>query len=144
MEGTGPRAAKRASPEGRFSEYDLQLTRGNRKQTCQTKFSVYKLAAEMRKVVMANRVVYLADQVSDTKYAPIEQQTNETLAKIDELLALAGIDKSRLLTAMVWLSDARYIDGFNKSWDAWVPVGQAPARACVQPRLAHDGYDVEM
>ncbi|MCP3380271.1 RidA family protein [Bradyrhizobium sp. CCGUVB4N] len=98
----------------------------------------------MSKVVIANGVVYLAGQVSDTEYAPIEQQTNETLAKIDKLLALAGIDKTRLLTAMVWLSDARHIDDFNKVWDAWVPVGEAPARACVQSRLAHDGYDVEI
>lgn len=98
----------------------------------------------MSQVVIANGVVYLAGQVPDTTYASITQQATEILSRIDTLLATAGIDKKRLLTANVWLSDARYFDEFNHVWDAWLPEGHAPTRACVQSLLMKAGLDVEV
>lgn len=79
-----------------------------------------------------------------TQYATIPEQTNEVLTQIDGLLAEAGIDKTRLLTANIWLSDARYFDEFNRVWDAWIPQGHAPTRACVQSLLMRAGFDVEV
>lgn len=100
--------------------------------------------ARMSQVVIANGVVYLAGQVPDTAQASIAQQATEIITRIDKLLASAGIDKTRLLTANIWLSDARYFDEFNRVWDSWLPDGHAPTRACVQSPLMKAGLDVEI
>ena len=72
------------------------------------------------------------------------RQATEILTRIDALLASAGIDKTRVLTANIWLSDAAHFDAFNAVWDAWVPAGRAPTRACVQALLMKPGLDVEI
>ncbi|HWT37841.1 MAG TPA: RidA family protein [Paraburkholderia sp.] len=100
--------------------------------------------ARMSQVVIANGVVYLSGQVPDTPSAPISVQTTEILHRIDTLLASANVDKSRVLTANVWLSDPKHFDEFNAVWDAWVPSGHAPTRACVQALLMKPGLDVEI
>jgi enamine deaminase RidA (YjgF/YER057c/UK114 family) len=99
----------------------------------------------MSQIVAHGDVVYLAGQVGDnTLGAPIEEQTRNTLANIDRLLGEAGTDKSKLLTATVWLTDMRHFDAFNAVWDAWVAPDCAPARACVEAKLAAPGFDVEI
>lgn len=103
-----------------------------------------KTNARMSQVVIANGVVYLSGQVPDTAGAPIDVQTHEILARIDTLLASAGVDKTRLLTANVWLSDPKHFDAFNAVWDAWVADGHAPTRACVTALLMRPGLDVEV
>lgn len=100
--------------------------------------------ARMSQVVVANGIVYLSGQVPDTAGASITVQTTEILSRIERLLASAGVDKTRLLTANVWLSDRRHFAEFNAVWDAWVPAGQAPTRACVQSPLMREGLDVEI
>lgn len=100
--------------------------------------------ARMSQVVIANGVVYLSGQVPDTAGASITKQTTEILTRIDALLASAGVDKTRLLTANVWLSDPKHFDEFNAVWDAWVAEGHAPTRACVQALLMRAGLDVEV
>ncbi|VVD82417.1 endoribonuclease L-PSP [Pandoraea eparura] len=100
--------------------------------------------ARMSQIVVANGVVYLAGQVPDTAGASITVQTNEVLTRIDALLAAAGIDKTRLVTANIWLSDPKHFDEFNAAWEAWVPSGHAPTRACVQALLMKSGLDVEV
>ncbi|VVD71703.1 RidA family protein [Pandoraea cepalis] len=100
--------------------------------------------ARMSQIVVANGVVYLAGQVPDTAGGSITVQTNEVLTRIDALLATAGIDKTRLVTANIWLSDPKHFDEFNAAWEAWVPSGHAPTRACVQALLMKSGLDVEV
>ncbi|PRX33356.1 enamine deaminase RidA (YjgF/YER057c/UK114 family) [Paraburkholderia sp. BL18I3N2] len=100
--------------------------------------------ARMSQVVVANGVVYLSGQVPDTAGAAIDVQATEILTRIDNLLASAGIDKTRLLTANVWLSDPKHFDGFNGVWDEWVAKGHAPTRACVTSILMKPGLDVEI
>jgi enamine deaminase RidA (YjgF/YER057c/UK114 family) len=100
--------------------------------------------ARMSQVVIANGVVYLSGQVPDTASAPISVQATEILNRIDKLLATAGVDKTRVITANVWLSDPKHFDEFNAVWDAWVPSGHAPTRACVQALLMKPGLDVEI
>ena len=100
--------------------------------------------ARMSQIVIANGVVYLAGQVPDVNLLSITEQTQQILERIDGLLAEAGVDKTRLLTANTWLSDARHFAEFNAVWDAWVPEGHAPTRACVQSPLMRDGIDVEI
>jgi enamine deaminase RidA (YjgF/YER057c/UK114 family) len=103
-----------------------------------------KTSARMSQIVIANGVVYLAGQTADSAGAPLAVQAGEVLARIDTLLAAAGVDKTRLLTANVWLSDASHFDAFNAVWEAWVPAGHAPTRACVQSPLMGPGLDVEV
>lgn len=89
-------------------------------------------------------IAYLAGQVPETPDAGIEVQTAEVLAAIDELLAQAGSDKTRILRAQVYLADIADFAGMNRAWDAWVVPGQAPARATVEARLANPGWKVEI
>ncbi|QHE90447.1 RidA family protein [Pandoraea fibrosis] len=100
--------------------------------------------ARMSQIVIANGVVYLAGQVPDTADLSVTEQTTQVLARIDALLADAGVNKSRLLTANIWLSDAKHFAEFNAVWDAWVPEGHAPTRACVQSPLMRAGLEVEI
>jgi enamine deaminase RidA (YjgF/YER057c/UK114 family) len=98
----------------------------------------------MSQVVMANGIAYLAGQIPATAGASITVQTTEVLNRIDALLASAGTDRTRLITANIWLSDPKHFDEFNTVWDAWMPAGHAPARACVQALLMKPGLDVEV
>jgi enamine deaminase RidA (YjgF/YER057c/UK114 family) len=99
----------------------------------------------MSQIVIHGGLVYLAGQVGEsTSGAPIEEQTRDTLAGIESLLAEARTDKTKLLSATVWLTDMRHFDAFNAVWDAWVAPDCAPARACVEAKLAAPGYDVEI
>ncbi|SIO72146.1 Enamine deaminase RidA, house cleaning of reactive enamine intermediates, YjgF/YER057c/UK114 family [Burkholderia sp. GAS332] len=100
--------------------------------------------ARMSRVVIANGVVHLAGQVPDTANVPVAEQTKEVLAHIDTLLESAGVDRTRLLSANIWLSDPKHFADFNAVWDAWVPAGHAPTRACVQALLMKPGCDVEV
>lgn len=97
----------------------------------------------MSEAVIHNGIVYLAGQVG-TPGASVTQQTKDVLAAIDRLLAAAGTDKTRLLTAQIWLADMGTFAEMNAVWDAWVPAGAAPARATGSADLATPDYTVEI
>jgi enamine deaminase RidA (YjgF/YER057c/UK114 family) len=90
--------------------------------------------------VIHNGIVYLSGVVSPGK--SVREQTKNVLHGIDTLLARAGTDKSRILTATVRLSDIRQFDEMNSVWDKWVVPGHAPARACVEEKLSLLGFAV--
>ena len=100
----------------------------------------------MSQIVVHGDTVYLAGQVAeDSPGASITAQTREILQRIDELLAEAGTDKSKALSATVWLNSMDDYDEMNAVWDAWFSGGIAPARACVESaRLAAPGFNVEI
>jgi enamine deaminase RidA (YjgF/YER057c/UK114 family) len=100
--------------------------------------------ARMSQAVVHGDTVYLAGQVADDADANARQQTEQVLRKIERLLASAGSDKSKILSATLWLADIRAYDDVNSVWDAWVPKGAAPARACVEAKLARAGLKVEI
>jgi enamine deaminase RidA (YjgF/YER057c/UK114 family) len=87
-------------------------------------------------------LVYLAGP--DDLSVGVEAQAVQVLAKIDALLTEAGTDKSSILTATVWLPNIADFAAFNTVWDAWVPAGASPARACVEARLANPSIRVEI
>ncbi|PWC76415.1 RidA family protein [Azospirillum sp. TSH64] len=76
--------------------------------------------------------------------APVAEQTTDILGRIDELLAAAGTDKTKLLTATIWLADIAGFAEMNGVWDAWVAPGNTPVRACVEARLAAPQFTVEI
>jgi enamine deaminase RidA (YjgF/YER057c/UK114 family) len=100
----------------------------------------------MSQAVIHGGMVYLAGQVANnTKGQSVTEQTKDILSAIDGLLKEAGTDKSKLLTAQIWLTDMATFGQMNAVWDAWVSQGNTPARATVQsPALAAAGYDVEI
>jgi enamine deaminase RidA (YjgF/YER057c/UK114 family) len=89
-------------------------------------------------------LVYSAGIVADDPVPDAKQQTAQILAQIDRLLAEGGSDKSRILTATIWLGDIRHYTAMNEAWDAWVEAGATPARACVEAKLAAPQYWVEI
>ena len=98
----------------------------------------------MSMAVVHNGTVYLAGQVGNPG-DDVTAQTRTVLAEIDRLLAAAGSDKSRLITAQIWLSDiATGFAAMNSVWDEWVSPGNAPARYTGEAKLAGPKYLVEI
>lgn len=100
--------------------------------------------ARMSQMVIHGDTIYLAGQVASDQTADIIIQTQQVLGKIDALLAEAGSDKSKILTAQIWLASIGHFAQMNTVWDAWVAEGNAPARACIEARLATPDYLVEV
>lgn len=99
----------------------------------------------MSQAVVHGNMVYTAGQVAQN--APGESvtaQTTDILKAIDRLLAEGGTDKSKLLTATIWLSDIGSFAEMNTVWDAWISPGNAPTRACVESKLASPKFTVEI
>jgi len=97
----------------------------------------------MSQIVQHGDTIYLAGQVG-TAGASVAQQTQDCLDQIDTLLAEVGSDKSRILQAVIWLDNMSDFAEMNGVWDAWVPEGAAPARACGEAKLAKPEFTVEI
>ena len=103
------------------------------------------VGARMSKAVVNGNTVYLAGIVADkAKGKSVAEQTKDILGQIDGFLAKAGTDKSRLLTANIWITDMANFAEMNAVWDAWVSAGNTPARATVEAKLAAPQYTVEI
>ncbi|SFO40487.1 Enamine deaminase RidA, house cleaning of reactive enamine intermediates, YjgF/YER057c/UK114 family [Roseovarius lutimaris] len=65
------------------------------------------------------------------------QQTVSTLQKIDRILAEMDTDKSRAVTATVYITDITHKDDMDRAWCEWVGDNPDnwPQRACVQTGL---------
>ena len=100
--------------------------------------------ARLSRVVTHNGIAYLAGLTADNRSAPMKAQTEEILKKIDGLLKLAGSDKSRLLSAMVYVTDMRLKPQMDEAWAAWIDPQHTPARACVETRLGTPDTLVEI
>ncbi|UFS66330.1 RidA family protein [Paracoccus denitrificans] len=97
----------------------------------------------MSQAVVHNGTIYLAGQVGKPGET-VAQQTREVLAQIDRLLAECGSDKTRILSAQIWLADMADFAEMNAVWDGWVAPGHAPARATGESALATPDYKVEI
>ena len=97
----------------------------------------------MSQAVVHNKTVYLAGQIGSG--AGVAAQTRDILATIDALLKEAGTDKSRLLSATIWLTDMATFAEMNGVWQSWVVAGETPARATVvSAQLASAEYKIEI
>jgi enamine deaminase RidA (YjgF/YER057c/UK114 family) len=104
-----------------------------------------EVGPRMSKVVVHGNTVYLAGIVADNpKGKSVKEQTQDILRQIDVFLAKAGTDKSKLLSANIWVTDMANFAQMNAVWDAWVAPGNTPARATVEARLAAPDYQVEI
>ena len=98
----------------------------------------------MSQAVIHDRTVYLAGQVAEDPSQDVPGQTRQVLASIDRLLEEAGADKTRILSATIYLADIGTFAQMNSVWDTWVPQGHTPARATVEAKLAAPAYKVEI
>ena len=98
----------------------------------------------LSEAVVANGFIFLAGQVPTIDTPDAEAQTVDVLKQIDALLAEVGSDKSKILEATIYLTDLANYDALNRAWDAWVPAGHAPARACVKADIANPNWLVEI
>lgn len=97
----------------------------------------------MSQAVVHNGTIYLAGQVGQPG-ASVTEQTTEVLAQIDRLLAECGSDKTRILSAQIWLASMGDFAEMNAVWDGWAPKGHTPARATGELALATPDYKVEI
>ena len=105
----------------------------------------HDVGARMSKCVVHGNTVYLSGLVAnDAKSKSVGEQTKDILAQIDGFLKTAGTDKSKLLTANIWITDMANFAEMNAVWDGWVVAGNTPARATVEAKLAAPEYKVEI
>jgi enamine deaminase RidA (YjgF/YER057c/UK114 family) len=100
--------------------------------------------ARMSRAVVHGDTIYTAGHVAADTSAGVAGQTREILAQLESTLADAGSDKSRILSATIWLADIETFDEMNSVWDAWVDRTDPPARATVEARLARPQIKVEI
>lgn len=98
----------------------------------------------LSRAVVHGNTVYLAGITADDRSKGMRAQTAEILAKIDALLKTAGTDKSKLLSATIWISDMRAKPEMDEAWAAWADQQNLPARACVEARLGSPDTLVEI
>ncbi|MGB0370190.1 MAG: RidA family protein [Opitutales bacterium] len=98
----------------------------------------------MSRIVIHQGTVYLCGQVCADATKDIAEQTQTMLDKVDALLQQAGSDREHMLSATVYIRDMKDFAAMNAVWDAWVPEGHAPARACVEARMARPELLVEV
>ena len=100
--------------------------------------------ARRSRAVVHNGLVYTAGQVPDDMSQDVTGQTRQVLAKIDDLLKQAGTDKSRVLTAQIWLRTIEDLAAMNAVWDAWVIQGKTPTRCCGKVEMNNPNCRVEI
>lgn len=98
----------------------------------------------MSQAVVHGNTVYIAGQVASDPSTDVAGQTRQVLGAIDALLAEAGSDKTRILSATIYLADIGTFGQMNTVWDVWIAPGHTPARATVEAKLAAPAYKVEI
>jgi enamine deaminase RidA (YjgF/YER057c/UK114 family) len=100
--------------------------------------------ARMSRIVKHNGTIYLCGQVCADATKDITEQTQTMLDKVDALLIQAGSDRNHMLSATIYIKTMDDFQAMNAVWDAWVPEGHAPARACVTADMAREELLVEI
>jgi enamine deaminase RidA (YjgF/YER057c/UK114 family) len=105
----------------------------------------HDIGPRMSKAVVHGNTVYLAGIVADNpKGRNVTEQAKDIVGQIDRLLAMAGSDKTKLLSANIYLADMASFAEMNAVWDTWVVLGHTPARATVEAKLAAPDYKLEI
>ncbi|MGB6128439.1 MAG: RidA family protein [Psychrilyobacter sp.] len=98
----------------------------------------------MSRAVIHNNTVYLCGQVAKDSSKGMKEQTITTLEKVEELLASVGSNKEKILSATIYIKDMSLFQEMNSVWDNWIDEGFAPARACVEAKMAREELLVEV
>lgn len=103
-----------------------------------------EVSQRMSRIVKHNGMVFLCGQVAADANTDVTEQTQTMLDKVDVLLEQAGSDREHMLSATIYVRDMKDFAAMNAVWDTWVPEGHAPARACVEARMARPELLVEI
>ena len=127
----------------------LALRAGSSSQNSIRQFSSIKRLGldnpNMSQIVVHNGVVYISGQVDASSASDIEGQTKDVLARIDSLHQDAGTNKSKLLTASIWVKDIQKdFQGMNGVWNWWLDPNNKPVRATVEANMATPQILVEV
>ncbi len=87
-------------------------------------------------VVEADPFVFTAGAIADDLTLDVEGQTRQALADLDRYLGLCGTDKTRIISAVIWLSDIRLREAMNRVWLGWIDPAHLPTRACIEGKMA--------
>lgn len=98
----------------------------------------------LSEATVANGFVFLSGMVPERTDVGVTEQTRDVLAQIDKWLAECGSDKKHILEATIFLPNLSDYAAMNEAWDEWVAPGRAPARACVEAKLANPEWAVEI
>lgn len=93
--------------------------------------------------VVFNRIAHFVEVPADTS-ADIGTQITQLLQQAESTLMRINSDKSRLLSATIYLTDFANLDTFNSAWEAWLPFGMAPSRACIKAELVNPDMLIEI
>ena len=104
----------------------------------------FGVGPRMSEAVAFGNLVFLSGEVAEDRSQDVAGQTRQILASIDETLAKAGTDKTKILKANIWLANIKDFNAMNAVWDTWVPQGNTPARATVEAKLAAPDILVEI
>ena len=105
----------------------------------------FDLGPRMCQAVKHGDTVYLAGQVAlDAGGESVTKQTENVLQRIDHYLAEAGTDKSKILSATIWLANISTFNEMNAVWESWIDLSNPPVRACVEATLAAPKFTVEI
>jgi enamine deaminase RidA (YjgF/YER057c/UK114 family) len=101
-------------------------------------------ASILSNVVEANGFVFTAGVVAEDVTQDAKGQAQQILKEIDRLLALCGTDKSKVVSATIWVTDIRHREKMNEAWNAWTGGKNLPGRACIEAKLADPRMLVEI
>lgn len=107
----------------------------------------YNVGKRLSEAVVYNNMAFLCGQCcneGNENKKDVQTQTKEALANIERVLKDIGSDKTKILSATIYLKDISYFDEMNEVWDSWILEGHAPARACVEAALAEKDLLVEI
>jgi enamine deaminase RidA (YjgF/YER057c/UK114 family) len=96
------------------------------------------------KAVEANGFVFTAGITAEDPKQDAKGQAQQILKEIDRLLALCGTDKTKVVSATIWVSDIRLRDTMNEAWNTWTGGQNLPGRACIEAKLADPRLLVEI
>lgn len=99
---------------------------------------------KLSKAVASGNFVFVSGQVPDNASASPYQQTLEAMDKVEKYLIKAGCKRDDMLFAMVFVKDLENLPEINRAWGDWIPVGTAPARACVQATPASSQFALQV
>lgn len=98
---------------------------------------------KLSRVVLHNGVAWFSGIVAADWSQDIAGQTRQVLARLDELLARVGSNRSSLLSAQIWMKDmVADFDSMNQVWSQWFAPGETPARATCQ--VIFDEADIRL
>jgi len=93
-------------------------------------------------VVVGNLAYFV--EVPDNAELPPEEQFKMLFEQVDLRCEMLGTNRKKLVQVLIYLPYPEDLGTFNAMWDAWIPDGFAPSRACSHPALAAPGYRAEL